>query len=357
MLRDALLQVGAWHREQFVRQLHELCVFLRRASHMTSNVRPTIFLSVPFVTIEVALALAIGFAVGVSASQPPTPSRGNETRQAPTNGSQQNKQDSPIEPLGAHANPLIVRTNPSTSEARENQTDRLDQKYNRWANIGVGICTLAVLVIQGILFKRQNDIMQAQNTTMDGQLKATTTAAKAAEDSANGLKTINRQWVAIKKWECVVEPSVIVGKPQITLRLHIKNATALPLTLSTIRAQFDTHRGAYQSENELILPGEETTGQTWLFMSDEQVRQYGSGQLRVAVSGWIHFRDTFDVLQSQPFGRMYLIGRQGGDWVRLAGLHKRLRQLAVEWPLDLDIEQGAYKPEEWEKKKDQPKRD
>jgi hypothetical protein len=255
---------------------------------MTSMITLARYASRRFVVVAVALSLGTGFWVGVAASQPPAPGRGNKTGQEGAASAQQNQQNPSIEPLGTDAHPLVVRTNPSAAEARENQKDRLDQKYNRWANIGVGICTLAILVVQGILFKRQNDIMVTQNTILISSQRAWLNIASFVfgPNSKTGVPTI---WLEISN--SGRQPGTITDHACLLFMDNEKPQA----DVNSVNWDWEKHSAVATPDRNVVVvvpfPGAKFTKEHW--------RKVLSGDLPISIYGVIRYETGFPEIKGE----------------------------------------------------------
>jgi hypothetical protein len=245
-------------------------------------------LSRPFPLIAVALAFATGMLVGVAASQPPSPSRGNKTGQEGTANAQQNQPDTSISPLGTNANPLIVRTNPSTTQSAEDKQDRLDQKHNRWATFFLGVVTFAVIALSGLLLKRQNDIMVTQNTILISSQRPWLNVAGFAfgPRSKTGVPTVSleisnsgRQPGTITEHACL---------------LFMENEK-LPADVNSVKWDWEKHSAVCTPDRNVFLvvpfPDAKFTKEHW--------RKLLSGDLPISIYGVLRYETGFPKINGE----------------------------------------------------------
>jgi hypothetical protein len=165
-------------RAEFVRELDELGICLRRTRHMHSVTTPWTRMSRVFREIALALTLATAIGIGAAASQPPSPgalkSEGRPT-QATANNPQNNPQGNPP------AAPPSIFKDGTTGEEHKPAPD--------WWMIGLTGLLVIVGGLQVWSVVNQNNIMDKQTALMDGQLSETMKAANAATESARVATT------------------------------------------------------------------------------------------------------------------------------------------------------------------------
>src|SRR5215203_4565480 len=122
-------------------------------------------------------------------SQPPTPGS-RERERNPPDGQPTTTQQQPQDLRGTENAPVVVRVLPVTKsqeETAQEQADRQDEaSTKRWTlwlagfTVLVGAGQIYMIKRQARIAESQNEIMERQSVIMDGQLKATETAANAA---------------------------------------------------------------------------------------------------------------------------------------------------------------------------------
>lgn len=192
VLCETLLYLGVRHREEFVREVAERGVFLRRTSHMSPM-------------IARVLALTIALSVTVAGSQPPAPAPPVASqKQQPAGSSKAQPPDpnsgmSPAPP--ATSNLTVSPQSQTVAPKPSNQGNK--EPSEDWRIVLFTATLTVVAILQWIAMLRQSKHMRdglAQNERQIAinmlALKATTLAAEAATASAtvahDTLHTVER---------------------------------------------------------------------------------------------------------------------------------------------------------------------
>jgi hypothetical protein len=326
--------------------------------------------------------LALTGAILLAQSQPPSPGPRASERQQPHQQPSDTQQPAAADQRGTAASPIVVKVLPTAKtqeETAKEQAESDKQATAQWWNIAASVATVIILAVQLIIIgfqvrlaSRQNQIMEGQTTIMDGQASAAqkqadymleglavtkeaADAAKASADAATrsadagvvaakALKVIHRQWVVVDGWACTVEPLPKTDKLWARVSVRIKNSSPLPLTIVTVRCQFNKTKGGYEWCNDVLEPGGTMTSAMHHILTDEEAGGFRSGGVAFVIAGWVHFMDAFGDLQNQAIGRHCQIGpNQRATFRGLAMLKHNLEKLVGEWPLDEDLVRGAMK--------------
>jgi hypothetical protein len=233
---------------------------------------------------------------------------------------------SPAPPLGsAGQNDAGPQRSAAANEPPKPGIDWRSIQWSNWILAGVGIA--GIIVALKTLW------------AIEEQVEANRIEADASKTSAEALKVIHRQWVNVHGWDCTIAPLGDTKAWRITSILEITNETPLPLTIITVRCQFNKSKGAYEWGDRFLEPRHTHKATVSSFLSADEVADYSAGKRLVfLISGWVHFYDAFGDIQNQAIGCFCAMQRNRNPiFRRLAGLKKNTDKLLKQWPLDLSL--------------------
>ena len=156
----------------------------------------------------------------------------------------------------------------------------------------VGLMQFLVAVFTGVAAWQAARAAHRSADATKASADAAQVSANAAKLSADALLVINRQWVDVSDWTCRVE-EFSAGRRWAVFSVRVANKTRLPLTIVTVRCRVNRTKAGYEWSSRTLQPDGESNEMMTSVLTGEEAAAYMNDNLRMAIAGWVHFRDAF----------------------------------------------------------------